>query len=320
MAASGADGLTPEIRAVASSLLLEAAAAEVVTALRRLGRSSLLLKGVTTERWLYAGDPRAYGDVDLLVDPAGFAECECVLQGIGFERSPLERMLVVGRPTHASTWIRAPIAVDLHKTVIGAAVSAEKVWSVLREHAETWSIGGVELQVLDTPARALILALHMAQHGPGFARTSEDMARAIATLPTAAWVEAANIAATLEARPSMAAGLLALEGGRGLCETLGLRLEGALTVEGSMGFHVAQGLDWFIATKGVLPRAELVREKLFPPPSVVRGRVPWSRSGRAALFLAYGIRLVRLGSRLPGAILAVRAVRAARVRGREDDL
>src|SRR5579862_7431395 len=106
MAAASGGAPSPNVAVTAWNLLLEAVAGEVVEELRRAGQRSLLIKGVTIGRWLYPDEPRLYSDVDLLVDPASFDDCESVLVRLGFERSELERAFVAGRPSHASTWIR----------------------------------------------------------------------------------------------------------------------------------------------------------------------------------------------------------------------
>jgi len=48
--------------------------------------------------------------------------------------------------------------VDLHRSLPGVKV-AESVWHLLAADTETLSIGGVDVQVLGEPARALLVAL-----------------------------------------------------------------------------------------------------------------------------------------------------------------
>jgi hypothetical protein len=292
----------PQIETAASNLLLEVVAGEVIESLRGAGRRSVLIKGATTARWLYENEPRAYGDVDLLVDPAFFYDCEDVLVSMGFERSLIERVFAKGSPSHASTWLRASVMVDLHRTLIGVGVSAEEAWVVLASNTEIWTVGRAEVEVLNPAARALVIALHMAQHGPQFGRTSDDLERAVARLPESAWVEAATLACSLQAETSLAAGLLAVKGGRDLCNALGLRLAGAVAIEGSTSFHTVQGLLWLMQTRGVCARARYLRLKLIPPPSVMRSRIVWSRSGWPALGLAYGLRFARIALHTPHAV------------------
>ena len=311
MAAVFSKGPSPR-EITAFNLFLEAGAGNVVKALRRAGIRSVLFKGPTTARWLYGHDPRAYGDVDLLVDPARFEECEHVLKGLGFERSQLERGFAEGRPTHASTWTRGSVTVDLHRTLVGLGAPVEEAWAALSTQTETWTVGRAEVEVLTPAARCLVLALHAAQHGPEFARTRDDLERAIAQVPPSIWVQAASLARSLEAETAMAAGLLSIAGGRRLVDVLGLRLEHATPREGSTSFHVAQGLLWLSTRRGLRAKAQYVWMKLFPPSSVILSRVSWARSGRIPLALAYVVRLVRAFWSAPRALWALAQLRRER--------
>jgi hypothetical protein len=292
--AGASPGASGPRETTASNLLLEAVAGQVVEALRREGIRSVLFKGPTTVRWLYHEDSRAYGDVDLLVDPARFDECERVVETMGFRRSTIEQVLAKGRPSHASTWIRGSVAVDLHRTLVGVSVPAVEAWAILSAQTETWLIGRAEVEVLGVAARTLVLALHMAQHGPGFARTSEDLERAVQQLPVSTWSAAADLSRALHAEAPLAAGLLASPDGRALCDVLGLRVEGEVAIEGAAGFHAAQGLLWLSRQRGMNAKAHYLLRKLFPPPTMMRNRVVWARQGRTRLALAYGLRLVRV--------------------------
>jgi hypothetical protein len=131
-------------------------------------------------------------------------------------------------------------------------------------------------------------------------------------VPQATWVEAAALGRSLEAETSMAAGLLAVEGGQRLRETLGLRLEGAVAREGSTSFHAAQGLLWLIKSRGIRAKVDYLRIKLFPPSSVMRSRAAWARSSWAALALAYGVRLARIAFYAPRAAWALAQLRRKR--------
>jgi Uncharacterised nucleotidyltransferase len=311
MAAASGEAPRPNVEATAWNLLLEAVAGEVVEELRRAGHRSLLIKGVTIGRWLYPGEPRQYSDVDLLVDPASFDECERVLARMGFERSALERAFAAGRPSHAGTWIRGLVPVDLHRTVVGIGGSPSEAWTALSENAENWPVGSHTVEVPSVPARTLLLTLHLAQHGPGFARTRDDLRRALAAVSEAEWTTAAALARRLDAETPMAAGLAAVEGGPELCERLGLRTVGATRVEGSPAFHIAQGLAWLGELSGARARTVYVARKLFPPPSLMRNRVEWSRSGPAALVAAYLLRLARLALHAPRAAWVLLRLRSS---------
>jgi hypothetical protein len=307
MAAASGGAPSPNAEATAWNLLLESVAGEIVEELRRAGHGSLLIKGVTIGRWLYPDEPRGYSDVDVLVEPASFEACERVLAELGFERSALERAFGAGGPTHASTWIRGSVPLDLHKTVIGLGVSPFEAWSALSEATERWAVGSHDVEVPAVPARALLLTLHLAQHGPDFAQTREDLRRALGLVSEAEWADAAALARRLGAEASMASGLATVEGGPELCGTLGLRSGGAVRVEGSSAFHIAQGLAWFSEVRGTRARAAFAARKLFPSPALMRARVEWSRSGPTALGVAYLARLARLAVHAPrGAWVLIR--------------
>jgi FkbM family methyltransferase len=310
MVAASGGAARPQVEATAWNLLLEAVAGEVVEELRRAGYRSLLLKGVTLERWLYRDEPRPYSDVDILVDPASFDECERVLARLGFERSALERAFAKGRPSHASTWIRGSVPLDLHRTVVGLGVSPSGAWEALSADTETWVVGSREAAVPNVAARALLLTLHAAQHGPDFARTQDDLQRSLVLLSDTEWAEAGALARKVAAETPMAAGLAAVEGGRELCEKLGLKVAGTTAVEGSPAFHIAQGLVWFREMRGARAKTRYLGRKLFPPPSLMRSRVEWSRSGPAALAAAYLLRLAGLALHVPRGLWALAGLRS----------
>jgi hypothetical protein len=311
MAAASGGAPSPDVEATARNLLLEAVAGEVVEELRRAGHRSLLIKGVTIGRWLYPDEPREYSDVDVLVDPASVDDCEHVLAKLGFERSALERAFAEGRPSHASTWIRGSVALDLHRTVVGLGVSPVDGWIALSANAETWVIGSRDVEVPSVPVRALLLTLHLAQHGPDFARTRDDLRRALALRSDVEWADAAAVARRVAAETPMAAGLAAVDGGPELCERLGLRTVGATQLEGSPAFHIAQGVVWFSELTGARARVGYVARKLFPSRSLMRARVEWSRSGPAALAAAYLIRLASLAFHAPRAAWMLLRLRMA---------
>jgi hypothetical protein len=301
MAAASGGAPSSKAEATAWNLLLEAAAGEVVEELGRADHRCLLIKGVTIGRGLYPDEPREYSDVDVLVDPASFEACERTLARLGFERLALEHAFARGRPTHASTWIRGSVPVDLHRTVVGLGVPPAEAWNALSGNAETWVVGSREVKVPSVPARALILALHLAQHGPDFARTRDDLQRAVKLLPEVEWTATAALARRLDALTPLAAGLAAVQGGPELCERHGLRTSGATQVEGSPAYHIAQGLIWLSELSGARARAGYVARKLFPAPALMHMRVEWSRSGSGALVAAYVLRLARLALHAPRA-------------------
>jgi hypothetical protein len=63
----------------AHGMAVDQVAAEVVSAFRREGIDTVLLKGPALARWLHPEGGRSYGDTDLLVAPVDFPAAEAVL-------------------------------------------------------------------------------------------------------------------------------------------------------------------------------------------------------------------------------------------------
>ncbi len=300
------------LETIAANLRGEALAAEVIRVLNEAGHRGILLRGPTTARWLYEDGYRAYSDIDILVDMAEYADCERVLGQIGFRRSLIELMLPDERPQHAGTWSRNGETVDLHLTVVGARVPASEAWRVLSARTERWEISGADVEVLDASARALLLALHAAQHGSSFGHTGQDLERALSQLPASLWVEARELARVLEAEPALAVGLLSVSAGAALCAELGLDGDAVVAAEGSTSFHAVQGLVWLGQTRGARSKVRYLGSKLFPPVSFMRSRFPGARRGRIALALAYLSRLAALAWHAPAVVRGVLRLRRQR--------
>ena len=121
-----------------------------------------LLKGPSIAAWLYGdGAARRYADSDLLVAPGPidaqgrfFGSSDFTLWGYSWHRD-------------SQTWLRRSDSsnVDLHRSVIGAFAPPDTVWHELAAHTDTLRVGGIDVEVLCLPARAVHVALHAAQHG-----------------------------------------------------------------------------------------------------------------------------------------------------------
>ena len=108
---------------VARMLVLDAAAVEVTNKLRDARVESVLLKGPSVARWVYAEDEfRPYSDLDLLVAPGDLRRSLRVLSGLGFER--------VHSDAHAELLLRRPdqVTVDLHRLIVGVGVRPEEAF------------------------------------------------------------------------------------------------------------------------------------------------------------------------------------------------
>ncbi len=120
----------------ATTLAVDAVASEATQALRVAHVPSILLKGRSFADWLYEpGEPRHYRDCDLLVSPDDFKQAGSVLSDLGF------RCWAPGLP-----WIRGPVEVDLHDSLIGIGADEAHALSELRSHSEVAGhAGGVPL-------------------------------------------------------------------------------------------------------------------------------------------------------------------------------
>jgi len=283
---------------VASKLVVDATAARLVRALEWNGIPSVLLRGPAVARWLYDDDlARSYADVDLLVPDDRFPEARRVLEGLGFTESPLESRFPLGRPAHAETWIRRgdSACVDLHRSLIGVGAAAALVWHTISSEAEPMIVVGEEIRVPRPGARALLVALHAAQHGTTWGQPLEDLSRALERVPPETWGRAAALAEELDATAALAAGLHLLPAGESLATTLGLpRGRPVNDLRGSDSFHVAQGIEWMLEQAGLSRKIAFLARKAAPPPATMRLRSSLARRGSLGLGLAYVWRAVRL--------------------------
>jgi hypothetical protein len=279
-------GASASSRATAMSLLLDACAAEVVGAFERAGIESMLLRGPALAAWLYQQhEPRPYTDVDLLVSPDQILGAEAVLQESGFTLLPLPPL-----DQHARTWVRAGGAsVDLHQTLSGVAADADIVWSTLRRNAQILTVHGREMAVPSPEARALMVALHVTQHGRQLEQPLEDLRRALERTEVAVWRSATELAIELGALPAFASGLRRLASGSELADGLGLPTEDSVTSVLRAGNppNMALGIDWLASRKGARAKLRFAATKLFPSPEFMRAWSSLANRGRLGLAASY---------------------------------
>ncbi len=161
--------------------ILERATAELVDALVSHGVPSLLLKGPVFSRWLYDdGVPRAYNDIDLLVQEDRRRLAEQRLRELGFRLAPISRRDWEAVP-HAIGWERGAVEVDLHWTLWAAEAAPATVWHELQADAQELRVGGAEVPSAGPRTRAMLVAVHAARHRSP--RSRWLMRRARRTLP-----------------------------------------------------------------------------------------------------------------------------------------
>lgn len=296
------------IHSIGSIMRVDATTAEVVRRAEGAGLRVILLKGPSFARWLYDDKAdRPYADTDLLVAPGQADALALLLGDLGFEVATPRHEL--DRPVPAVNWIRrrGGTAVDVHVGLTGAAVPPGEQWAVLSAETERMTVGGVEVEVLSRPARALHAVLHLAQHGRE-ERPLRDVEQAVERVPDEVWREAAALAERLRAIPAFGGGLRLVEEGARLAERLGLpdtrSVEVILREDPA---PLALGLKWLGEMPGGRARVRLVWAKAFPP---AREMVPDPRGRTAtALLGAYARNLLRMTTQM---VPAWRALRRAR--------
>ena len=265
--------------------------AEVVADLREHGVQAILLKGPTTASWLYGRDSLCtYVDTDLLVAPEQWDAAERCLVRLGFEKV-LEDHDTPGYHPPAQEW-RQPTGygmVDLHRSLPGVGVDESSLWEEVSETAETTLVGGVEVDALSLAARALLIALHAAWHGPTTAKPLEDLTRALDRADRRVWEEAAALAQRLDATAGLSAGLRLHPAGERLAEKLGLPSDlpvGVGLLAGG-GPPEALTLEALAKADGLRSKAWLVFRKVFPSRRFMRVWFPGAGHSRRRLAIAY---------------------------------
>ncbi len=303
-------------------LRLDAAAVEVIRALRESGIRPLLFKGPSTARWLYdAAWERGYGDVDLLVAPHEHARAGQLIAGLGYRDYTDFDHEHEGR-VHASQWLRVDqgIAIDLHHRLTGTRGDAD-VFRTLCEGTDTIRLGDENVETLGPDARAVTLALHAAQHGATSTRPLRDLHRGLERLDDDAWRRAAELADRLGATEAFAAGLRIVAPGAEMADRLGLGTGASVEVHlRAAGATVALGLMGMLDSRSWRSRAVMVRRELVPSQGFMRVWQPLARRGRLGLAAAYAWRPLWLAWKLPAAIRDLRRARRQAAVGRRPSL
>lgn len=311
--------LPAAVRTAALVLHVDSVTREVVTAMRETGIRTLLLKGPSIAAWLYGdGAARSYVDSDLLVAPGSYREAGDVLRKLGFR----PRAYWLYRDSQAWLRRRDTSYVDLHRSLINVLAPPDVVWKELASDTDTLRVGGIDLEVLRVPARALHVALHAAQHGVGdFRRPLEDLARAVRVADEDDWRQAADLARRIDALPAFAAGLRLDPEGVRLAERLKLPEERPPAVELRAGpdIPVAIALESLASGRSLRARPRLLLRALVPSSLYMRGwaaqhMIRWPaalRRGHLGLGMAYLWRPIWILLRLPEAMIALRRARRA---------
>jgi hypothetical protein len=306
------DAVNPVERLLAAeTLAIDALTARMTELFESRGIETIVLKGPAVADWLYRDRPiRAYGDSDLLMAPENWERAHDIMKELGFVDAlgPLAHPRMESVTSHA--WVRGQENVDLHCTMWGIGAEPAKVWELLSARTAPMNVGGRDVRVLAPAPRALHLGLHAAQHGDEPGKALDDISLAIAQLPHDTWVEAAELAAELDATAAFAAGLLANPDGRELAERLGI--SDARSVDALLrgaDVPLAQGFNELAATPGMRAKLGLMVDELFPSPEFMRWWSPLAGRGRLGLALTYAWRPIWLALRAGPGFVAWRRAR-----------
>lgn len=305
------DHLGVGVRRLARQLALDSALAEVGAELDRRGVRSLLLKGPAFARWLYDEvAARSYSDVDLLIPPAQFEAARACVAELGFKRYGTGLHPHENSAEHHETWLRRgafPAVLELHRTLYLLSAPPELVWDCLSADSETMKIAGTPIEVPRVAARALIVALHAAQHGGNEKQPMQDLKLALERADTETWEEAAAIARQLGSLPAFSAGLRLVPEGWDLSRRLGIRSEQpprSVRLRAATPPDTAIGIERLISTPGVRRRLALLARELVPSATFMRSSSALARRGSLGLIGAYLARPLLLGLKLPRGIVA----------------
>ena len=269
----------------------------------RAGVHAIMLKGPSIARWLYTdGTERPYNDCDLLVAPVEFDAAGQALRSLGYEPL-LDRW---GLPAwwygHAVPWTHpgGGVGVDLHRTLIGVGIDPAAAWRVLSADTDSVVVAERIVPCLGLPARAMYVALHAAQHGPG-TQPALDLERALATGDDELWLGAAVVAAQLDATAAFVAGLRLTPAGARLATRLALPDVRSVTTElrASTPPPLALGFEQLARARTMRARAGIVWRNLAPSPSLLRRSDPSAPGGRRGLLVAHMRRLAWLARHAP---------------------
>jgi hypothetical protein len=286
----------------ALSLALDIAAAEVVASLRDDSIRTILLRGPALSLWLYEGGTRFYSDVDLLVAPDDFATAKRILARLGFVPAA-----ITPPAGHAQLMQRRgdSAAVDLHRAIVGIAVPEGEAWSVLADCTQTLAVGAEEFDVLRLEARAMLVALHAAQHGVGKPQPLEDLSRALERVEGRDWDASAALADRLVATEAFAAGLRLLPAGEAVAARLRLPSETSVetVLRAGTAVDMSLGFERLARLRGP-EKIRLARQKALPEAAFMRAWTPLARRGRIGLAAAYAWRLAWLSWHAPAGFRA----------------
>jgi hypothetical protein len=304
-----------EVRAIGSILAVthtvDLQATTLITELAEAGAQTILLKGASIARHLRGphGRPRAYYDIDLLIEPGADRICARALRGAGYRRK--------ARSIHESCWIHSTLPiVEPHHRLWGVDVARRRCWDELHAVSEIIPLSGSDVRVLEPPGLAFHIALHAAQHRAAHAQVAE-LERALDTWPLEVWSEAYALATRLEAVDIFTAGLSLAVRGEEIREAIGAPASSSVWIAlrvgdgGTEGHRLVALLDALNAPRWrdrIAFTARVVTRMIVPAPELMRAAYPGRSLWRAYLLS----RPLTVARRVPSLLRGVRAARGRR--------
>jgi hypothetical protein len=294
------------------SLVLDDACRTIVGRLTAAGQRFIMLKGATIATWLYE-DPaqRTYVDLDVLVPPAEESAVVELLRGIGYQPLLTPSTLSILSPEEQPLRNKLGVDIDLHTALKGVRLPREEAWEILSASTVPWDWAGVPVPALALPARAMHLALHLAQNGLADAKAAQDLRLGLARVDHSTWEAAKELAGRLQALDAFTAGLTALTEGEELASRLGLAALSSVEYQmrAASVFPPAARLERLLANQTWRQRLSTGRAYLFPSADWLRLHDPKGTTSRWGLIRA---RYLYAAGLLPRAMRAVRERRRFR--------
>jgi hypothetical protein len=271
------------------TLLIDESCRTIAGRLTAVGQPFILLKGATIASWLYPEpSERTYTDLDILVPPADERAVVELLGELGFEPLLAGDTLRVLSPEEQPLRNKLGVDVDLHHTLKGVRVPPEEAWEILSASTVPWDWAGVSVPALAPHARAMHLALHLAQSGLIDSKAAADLRLGIARLDAPTWEAARDLAGRLQALDAFTAGLTALPEGEELAHRLGLSPLSSVEYQmrAASVFKPAVKLERLLTSQSWGQRLTTVRTYLFPSADWLRLLDPDGTTSRWGLLRA----------------------------------
>lgn len=298
--------------AAGASLAMERTLVDVLALLREARAEPIAIKGPLQARWLYGMPRRPPLDLDLLVAPTDVTAAGEALRSLGY--TPYLDRGDGASTDYAQTWHKDGSAtIDLHWSLAGA--DAERLWPTLSAASEETMISGDPVQIPTVAGRALVLALHAAQHGHDEPHVIDDLSRALEIVDHTGWQDAAALARDAGAEEAFAAGLRLVPVGAELAERLRLTVSTTANVEIRAAGEppTALAFERLSTTPRFADKGRILGRELVPPAAFMRDKYDVARRGRVGLALAYLYRPLWLAWWAPRGYLAwQRAKRSSR--------